>query len=711
MPMEDNAAQPDRTPVECFPNGDAEPAGQSRSGGRRSRPIVRLLDAFSCYIVCGLLFAALDAWRVRWVLAFGWLPASEVWPPIAYSAATYAACAAIGAAAGWTLWLCACLARLRRPWLRAVLTSAAPPFAFTAIVWGLAAPGQVAEPGSGMPGPVPPQAITLWVGRVALASLLLGAVAGLLGACGRRWRFARAALTLAAVAGVAAGVAALPQRRATAHPSADRPNIVLITVDALRGDYLSCYGGPVPTPHLDAIAAGGAKFTHVNSASPWTRPSVSSLMMSVYPTVHGVGENDLGCWRTTANVAPDVLTFLAEALQSAGYSTGAFVCNAQVDGRFGFSRGFDDYVMFEHATRPLPCLRLTEAVDPGMLLSRRARHIARGRLRQDSEMLYASMPGQAGVYLEPSGLFLVGAAIRWMRSAKPPFFVWIHLMEVNQYGNVDMPLSKPPSAGGLAGLRQLARHVTPGGRCLLGPDDYEKLMESPDTFAGTIEGFIGRYKTNVAYADALLGCLLADIDAAARQDDTLVVLSSDHGEEFGDHGGTWHGWTEYEEVTRVPLLMRGPRIGRAGTVVDEPCSLIDVAPTLLDVAGVPPPMSFRGKSLLPMIAGRPGKPREVCSEFMTPERPERKALRYEMFKCITATAQKPAELYDLREDPHEKQNLADTLPYRLKEMLARLDAWQERQLKMARVARKRNQKRFVMDEEMRDMLKSLGYLE
>ncbi len=682
----------------------------SERGQRALRWPLRLLDPLCCYAACGLLFAAGDAWRERWVLSLRWLPAAEVWPQIAYSAAVYASCAALAGAAGWTLWGALRAARLARPLLREALTGAGPAFAFVAVIWTWSCFGEAAETTAPELGTLPPASVPLT--RLAASALLAGGAAGAIGAWARRRKTARAALAAAAAAGVAIAAALMPHPKARDWPPSSRPNIVLITIDALRYDHLSCNGGPAPTPHLDALAAKGVRFTHAWSAAPWTRPSFASLMMSVYPTVHGVGENEIGCWRMNANVAPDALTTLAEALRTAGYSTGAFVCNAQVDGRFGFSRGFDDYVMYEQVTRMCPALSLAEAADPGRVLSRRARRLLRGRLRAEAGGGYDSFAGQAGVYLEPSGLFLAGAALRWMRIARPPFFVWIHLMEVNQYPNFDMPMSAPPTAGGLAGVRQLARGVAPGARCLVGPDDSDMLQAEPELLQERIKGFKDRYKTNVIYDDALVGCILAEIDASPAGSNTIVAFTSDHGEEFGEHGGTWHGWTQYEEVTHVPLLIRGPRIQGAGKVVSAPCSLLDVAPTLVEAAGAARPLSFRGVSLLPIIAGRKTAPREICSEFMTPERPERKALRLEMFKCITPASGSPAELYNLAEDPHEQRNLAQRLPYRLEEMLSRLNAWQERQHKMADVVRKGSrQRRFVMDDQMRRMLKSLGYLE
>ena len=537
----------------------------------------------------------------------------------------------------------------------------------------------------------------------------------------RRWA---AIVSAAIVLALGLGLLALgprPGRRA-AHGRAGQGNVVLVTVDALRADYLSCYGSRAATPHIDAVAAKGVRFSKAITACPWTRPACASLMLSTCPTAHGIGEKGSESKDRAANCMPPELTVLAEAFQRAGYATQAFVSNTQLHRQFLFDRGFDDYCMYEDVGARMTWLPLDEAVAPRLSIVRRARRL--GRLEFLDRQAYPDEDVRhlRGAMLASSDAFLVARAVQWLRQARRPFFLWVHLMGVHEYGSYRMHMANRPDATDpMDRLMQLARGTRITGSVEADPFDASRVAgrllwwPAPWTLRAPIPDgldmghYAERYRDNVAYVDAALGCLFAEIDAHGLADSTHLVLTSDHGEEFGEHRGAWHGHTQYEEVIRVPLIIRSPKLQPGGRAVEQPCSLIDVAPTLLDLAAVPLPSSFDGQSVLPLASGQEDTPRVVHAEFVSSPANERKARREGDMKCITPGAGRGAELYDLAEDPGEQDNLAEDNAYLLREMLKRLYEWERAQAKLAKGLRGGREGRITISEEMSEMLKGLGY--
>ena len=182
------------------------------------------------------------------------------------------------------------------------------------------------------------------------------------------------------------------------------------------------------------------------------------------------------------------------------------------------------------------------------------------------------------------------------------------------------------------------------------------------------------YAGEVAFADHWLGNLIREIDRRWPEGDTIVLVTSDHGESLGEHDELTHAYGVYEATQRVPLLLRAPAVP-AGTVVHGPVRLADVAPTLLALAGLAPLEAASGTSLLPLIAGRSAPPVPAYSETLATQLDfgwsPLYALRTERYKLVRAPR---PELYDLAADPHELQNLAELQPERLAELELLLDA-------------------------------------
>ncbi len=481
-------------------------------------------------------------------------------------------------------------------------------------------------------------------------------------------RVALSLLVAAVIGGVIGGRLAplTPPSRSSAPPApealAKQPNLILIMVDTLRADHVSCYGGPdaVETPNLCRIAAdGGTRYTAFSHAS-WTKPATATLLTSLVPSTHQAMSK-------TSALSPDIET-LAEALQARGYATGGIVSNTNLTEAFGFAQGFDEYQYLG----PDYLFRAQESSSKLVLyqILRRAYFMAVPGLRfgdfyQDS----AVANGHAFEFLE--------------RHRASRFFLFLHYMDPH-----DPYFRHPYDGHGIA--RAANQHPTPA----------------------MAEEMHALYKGEIAYLDGNFGALLAKLEELGLYDDTVIVLVADHGEEFLDHGGFWHGLTLYEEQIHVPLLVKwrkGERL--APPVVDGvPARLIDVAPTLLARAGARVPAAMQGLDLAGDLRQRNEAQRTVFSEE-NHEGNVLRAIRTERWKWIEANAGNPRglperELFEVSVDPGEKQNVIEREPG----TVAELHRHAEGQQLAAERARVGEAKSAAISAEERASLCALGYL-
>jgi arylsulfatase A-like enzyme len=346
--------------------------------------------------------------------------------------------------------------------------------------------------------------------------------------------FRRVAIRLA---GAALGLAlALTSGSGCERPA--RPNLVLITIDTLRADRLACYGGP---EHLGAaicrVGSQGTRFVWAFATAPYTAPSVASVLTSRYPSQHGVSQ-------FSRNKLSDEAFTVAEALARAGYATAAFVSNPVLERRRNLGQGFDVY------DAELP----------------------------DRER---NRPG----YRERSAAATTDAALGWVRVARRPWFLWVHYQD--PHGPYDPPsggpTEDPPGAPTLPLLRDNS-----GWK---GVPEYQAIPGLQ-----SVAAYEGRYAEEIRYLDGHIQRLLGELDSLGQR--PAVLVTADHGEAFGEDDFYFaHGHSVGLDQIRVPLLWR-PIAPSPGRVVEDPVSLLDIAPTLLDTAGVADPASFEGRSLL-----------------------------------------------------------------------------------------------------------------
>ncbi len=370
---------------------------------------------------------------------------------------------------------------------------------------------------------------------------------------GRRARFTFAARSNASNDLVAIG-APLVRRRA---PFDRRPSIVVVSLDTVRADHLSCQGYPRPTtPCLDELAHEAAWFRDVTTTASYTLPAHGSLLTGQLPSRHGAESEAPGRNRLYA----DRSDLLAVRLRDAGWLTAAFTGGLYLAPGFGFDQGFDRYDATDLALRP-----------------------------DDSRARTQPRPGDEEFNRRHRETRSWDLALDWIRAHDDgPSFLFLHTYLVHDY------LAGPDHEARFHG--SCASSVTRGDLSFVRD---RTLREKPT--AADLDHFVDAYDAALHEADALVGRLVATLREIGRLDSTIVVVVSDHGEEFGDHGGVNHGRTLYEEVLRVPLIVRAP--GLAPREIRTPVSLVDVAPTLLELVGLAPERTIDGRSLVPMLRG------------------------------------------------------------------------------------------------------------
>lgn len=328
------------------------------------------------------------------------------------------------------------------------------------------------------------------------------------------------------------------------------PNVLFITVDSLRADHVSCItDSPVDTPSIDAVADSGTVYTDAYAQGPFTTFSMPSLFTGRYPsglTYTSFSDDVVGVYLTGG-------TTLAEAVADEGYLTAGFHSNPLLSNLFEFDRGFEVF----DADLPLSDFSL-----PGnfKLLTNKLRRLLR---------THAYIPAET----------ITSRAIEWIdkQAADDPFFLWTHYMDVHgPYQRKD----------GFVYLNKFR-----------GERLWQKAVHSPSEITDEEhQELIETYQEEVSYTDSQIGRLI-DIVTDMTDRPTLVIVTADHGEGFGEHGYYSHPHRTHDVLLHVPLLIDDPTETIENRVVTEPTELIDVGPTILDLIGAEVPRSFEGQPL------------------------------------------------------------------------------------------------------------------
>lgn len=422
-------------------------------------------------------------------------------------------------------------------------------------------------------------------------------------------------------------------------------NVLLVVLDSARARQFSCYGYErATTPEIDRIAREGVLFEQAITPAVYTLGAMASVWTSQPPHLHRAGA-------AYASALPRSALTLAEVLSGRGAHSVAFVGNPMAGRGFGLERGFSEF----HQRRD-------DAAE------------------------------------------LIGRVSEWLRTNKARrFFAYVHVREPH------FPYDPPPPFDTLFGpegpIGKARRRQAPKGQprlALIGDINQGRRPFSEEEFAHLVRLYDG----NLAFADQQVGVLRKTLEGEGLWQKTIVIVTADHGQAFREHGFIGHNAQLYEESVRVPLIVRMPGF-RGGRRISALVDLTDLAPTVADIFGAlgqgGSDREFRGRSLLPVLAGQPGKP-VVLSR--TVQRRPLYAIRDDRYKLIHDTARGAEELYDVVADPAESRNLVSSDPLRAAFYREALLEW----ISEAPRAKRQAEEKTRLTAEECEGLQALGYV-
>lgn len=454
--------------------------------------------------------------------------------------------------------------------------------------------------------------------------------------------------------------------KATEHPPRTTPigaNVLLISIDTLRPDHLSCYRYMRKTsPRIDALAAEGALFENHISSTSWTLPAHAALFTSLADSVHG-------CTDTDKRLSEDVVT-LAERFATAGYETVGFFSGPYLHPAFGLGQGFEHYEN---------CSSTAEETAPG-----------------EVEAWADNVGVMQHSHRDVTSPRLYEAFARWLSGRQDkPFFLFVHMWDPH-FDFIPPPpydtLFDPAYAGPVDGRNFF---FDPAINANMPARDKEHLK--------------ALYDGEIAWTDLHIGKIVDDLKVAGLLDKTVVAVTSDHGTEFFEHGYKGHRMTLFDEVIRIPLVIRYPQAVPAGVRVGLQTRSVDVGPTLMALVGLEHPEDVMGFSLLSLMhRGAAEFENAAVSELFSVGRRMR-ALRTLEWKFIDDVQNRARAYFDLMQDPAEQQPIFDVargagrlVLEKYGRVIESLEAWQ--QLIAA------GSEQSEIPEEVLRQLRSLGYV-
>lgn len=464
--------------------------------------------------------------------------------------------------------------------------------------------------------------------------------------------------------------------------SIGKPNIVLITMDATRADHLSCYGYPkLTTPNLDKLAKKGVLYKNAYATDSWTVPSHASIFTGMYPTKHGAHRSPIHrdynssqsqrgkesssgeLFETEIRKLSDENITLAEILSEKGYRTAGIIGGIMCSSIWGLAQGCNYY------DENFP----TVAIDIKLFLIYRVVNLF---------FPLTDFFAQYGYCTKRVASSLNKSAFRWLeKNHGQSFFLFINYIDPHS------PYVPPPPYNGYFGKIDRSRILKfnpPGdvsyitALSILGDAVNNKAYGlTPEEKKFMKEFIVSQYDGEICYVDHCLGLLLERLKALKIYDNTLIIVTADHGQAFGEHNQMYHDMTLNEEVLRVPLIIKYPSTFPRPGIVEKRVSLVDLFPTILSLLDYPIPSGIDGEVLEnsdhPIIAEHYPDSVKVMKHDKRSRR-ELKAIYQRKYKYIWAS-NGLNELYNLEKDPGEEENLIQKLPHKAQEMQRSLNQW------------------------------------
>ena len=399
---------------------------------------------------------------------------------------------------------------------------------------------------------------------------------------------------------------------------AQGPNVILVAIDALRADYLPMFadGAPAKTPNLQDLANDAIVFKRCFAQASWTKPSFATIFSGLYPESHTA--------TSKMAILPEEVTTFPEVLMESGYYTKGFTNNPNTTSVFNFDQGYVDYVDLK------PDLAFGASLSASKLA-------VYGGLRVGKNKVFSPKIIVTDFY-QPAET-VTELALDWITDGPDrkdaPFFLYLHYMDPHD------PFMDPDSdEGGYARVKM--EHPD--------PDEFQDCMKDA-------------YISEIEYLDEQLGELFKGLKNDGLYDDSLIIFTSDHGEEFFDHDGWWHGQTLYDELIFVPLIVKLPKNMGGGQVNTNFARHVDLAQTVLKAANAEPAPEMAGKALLDLD----GTFLNAATNYIYAETDFEgnvlQAVRSADAKIIRANRENhrnldAVEFYDMLKDPKEQDSIA-----------------------------------------------------
>jgi arylsulfatase A-like enzyme len=453
--------------------------------------------------------------------------------------------------------------------------------------------------------------------------------------------------------------------------------VILVMCDTIRRDHLNLYGYERETaPNLARVVREGALFTNTIAQATWTKVSTPSILSGLYPTTHTVED--------VPDRLPNSAETLAEIFREAGYATLAFSSVGFSGASTNLHQGFE--VMHEAGSRT------------------------------------AEKEGK-------SAREYVDRLLPWLREHKDsPFFVFLHVFDPHSPFEPRAPFDAlwtdaERKAEHEARMEKVRPNIANSRLRGFGMPTREEIEKSDVPVDPFIQQMKDWYDGSIRGMDAEMGRLFEELRALGIDDTTVVAFVGDHGEEFLDHGRTWHGHSVYGELTNVPMLIWRPGLVAAGAAVAETVQTIDLYPTLLDLVGLKTPENVQGRSLRPLIGGaavagatwtpRPAVSEKAAGRGDSPNLAHGSiAIVADGWRLIRNTDVEgdlpEIELFNEREDPLNQVDVAEANPEIVEKMKRDLERWQ----RLAEIAQLKSDEELVgeLSAEELKRLRSLGYI-
>lgn len=451
------------------------------------------------------------------------------------------------------------------------------------------------------------------------------------------------------------------------------PNIILLTIDTLRADMLGCYGYDASiTPNIDYLAANGIRFEQAITGGSWTQAAFPVLFTSTYASTYG------GCLGPLARERPSPI----EALVEYGYVTGGFSTSPLLSRTYEYNRGF------EYFTDLVPA-----EVEPPLRRVKGGERLLRNPLTHYVARMFGSQTRPARIYV--SAEEVTTELCGWLEAVDEPYFAWAHYMDVHWPYHREETLIDPQEIA--QAWRDLAH---------LHGANWHGLT----TTTAQRQHYVELYEQAIRYTDAQIGRLVEYLDQKDDLDNTIIIVVSDHGEEFLERGRWGHFESNlYDEILHIPFVMYLP-CQIADKVVTQQVRTLDLMPTILDMCGCPIPDELEGTSLVPLFARSDGiyPARESISEMWRDDW-HIIAVRTETHKYIWDSKQPDAPLlFDLQNDSGEQHDIHDQYPNLTRRMQYHVD---EHLRRAAQTMPTETFEEPEVDDELLRRLRDLGYVE